>query len=118
LGRDQPTRLGTQAIAALEDPANELLLSAATIWEISIKVGLKKLDLSLPFRLWIDQAIADLNMSVLPITTEYADAQIQLPSHHRDPFDRLIVAQAMVEKIPVVSSDAMLEKYGVKRIWD
>lgn len=115
---DQPARLGKHAVSVLEDPANQLLLSAATIWEISIKVGLKKLDLSLPYRSWITQVIADLGMSTLPITTDYADMQIQLPSHHRDPFDRLIVAQAMVEKIPIVSSDATLEKYGIERIWD
>jgi len=94
------------------------LLSAAAIWEIAIKVGLKKLALSLPYRQWIDQVIADLGMSVLPITTEYADAQIGLAKHDRDPFDRLLVAQARVASVPIVSADAILESYGVTRIWD
>ncbi len=115
---DQSALLGAGAASALRNPGNPLLLSAATIWEISIKVGLKRLSLSSPFGQWINQAIADLGMSVLPITPEYADAQIALPMHHRDPFDRLLVAQARIEKLSIVSSDAMLERYGITRIWD
>ena len=107
---DQPLRLGAHAIAALSDPSNQLLLSAATIWEISIKVGLKKLSLASPFREWINQAANDLGMCVLPITADYADAQISLPPQHRDPFDRLLIAHAQVEKIPIVSSDAILDQ--------
>jgi len=114
---DQPSDLGADAIAALNDPAIQLLLSAATIWEISIKVGLKKLVLTSTFRDWIDQAVRDLGLSVLPITADYASAQIALPLHHRDPFDRLLVAQAQVEKIAIVSSDAVFDQYGITRIW-
>jgi PIN domain nuclease of toxin-antitoxin system len=115
---DQSARLGAGAILALQDQDNQLLISAATIWEISIKVGLKKLSLSLPYKQWINQAISDLEMSVLPITADYADAQIQLPMHHGDPFDRLLVAQARVENLAIVSSDAILGKYGINRIWE
>ena len=115
---DQPALLAPAAKSALEDPSNQLLISAATIWEISIKVGLKKLVLSLPYKEWINQAIADLGMSILPINVEYANAQIELPMHHRDPFDRLIITQAVVEKLPIVSSDQMITQYGVNRIWD
>ena len=114
---DQPARLGARAAFALQDPANQLLLSAATIWEISIKVGLKKLVLTSLYREWISNAVHDLGMSVLPITADYADAQIRLPMLHRDPFDRLLVAQAQVEKIPIVSSDAILDQYGITRVW-
>jgi PIN domain nuclease of toxin-antitoxin system len=64
----------------------------------------------------MDKAIADLGLSVLPITVEYADVQAGLPPHHRDPFDRLLVAQSLVEKVPVVSADAILDQYGVNRI--
>ncbi|MFI5380407.1 MAG: type II toxin-antitoxin system VapC family toxin [Tepidisphaerales bacterium] len=115
---DQPQQLGPQALAALQDPANELLLSAATVWEIAIKVGLKKLSLSLPYREWITKAIADLGLSVLPITVEYANVLVGLARHHRDPFDRLLVAQALAENIPVVTVDAEFDKYGVGRIWE
>jgi PIN domain nuclease of toxin-antitoxin system len=115
---DAPTRLGPHAVAALEDPANELLLSAASIWEIGIKVGLNKLSLSMPYRQWMNKAIADLGLTLLPITVEYADAQAALPRHHGDPFDRLLAAQARVENIPLVSADAVFDQYAVNRIWN
>lgn len=114
---DNPALLGTGAAAALEDPANDLLLSAGTIWELAIKVGLSKLAISLPFREWMTQAVVDLSVAVLPITVEYADVQAGLPFYHRDPFDRLLVAQARVEDVPIVSADAILDRYGIGRIW-
>src|SRR5690349_6149733 len=99
---DDPTKLTPQALVALQDPTNELLLSAGTIWELAIKIGLGKLKLSLPFKQWMSQAITDLALTVLPITVEYADRQSVLPLHHRDPFDRLLVAQAQVENVSIV----------------
>jgi len=102
---DQDRLLSHAAHAAITDPANDLLLSAATIWEIAIKVGLGKLSLSMPYREWMSQAIADLGVTVLPITVEYADVQANLPKHHGDPFDRLLVAQAQVENVSIVSDD-------------
>lgn len=114
---DDPTQLSGSALTALQDPTNELLLSAATVWEIAIKVGLNKLNLTLPYRQWMNQAIADLNLTLLPITVEYADCQAQLSYHHGDPFDRLIIAQALVASIPIVSSDAVFDAYGVTRLW-
>jgi PIN domain nuclease of toxin-antitoxin system len=114
---DDPAKLGPGAVAAMQDPANELLLSAGTIWELAIKVGLKKLSLSLPFRQWVTKAIVDLGLTVLPITVEYADIQAGLPPHHRDPFDRLLIAQAMVEKAPIISIDVAFDPNGVSRVW-
>lgn len=115
---DQDHLLSQIARSTITDPVNELLLSAATLWEIAIKVGLKKLTLSLPYCQWMDKAIADLGLLLLPVTVEYADAQIGLPrNQHRDPFDRLLAAQALVEQVPVVSVDAALDQYGVTRIW-
>ncbi len=114
---DDPSKLSPPALTALQAPANDLLISAATIWELAIKVGLKKLTLSQPYRQWMNQALADLGASVLPITVEYADVQAGLPPHHRDPFDRLAIAQAVVENVPIVSADPLLDPYGVKRIW-
>lgn len=115
---DDPERLGTQAAIVLRDPNYELLVSAGTIWELAIKVGLGKLTLSLPYREWMTKAIADLGTSVLPITVEYADAQARLANLHRDPFDRILVAQAQVEGVPVVSNDAVFDDYGTKRLWN
>ena len=114
---DQDHLLSRTAHAAITDPNNALLLSAATIWEIAIKVGLNKLSLSMAYRPWMNKAIADLGLTELPITVAYADVQAGLPSHHRDPFDRLLVAQALVENVPIISADAILDQYGVTRVW-
>lgn len=114
---DSPSKLGSQAGPALRDPGNELLLSAATVWELSIKIGLGKLSLSLPFRQWMAQAMSDLGALLLPITIDYADVQATLPDHHRDPFDRMLVAQAQIEQVPLVSADAVFDRYGIARLW-
>lgn len=114
---DDPSKLGPRAKTELENPDNDLLLSAGTIWEIAIKVGLGKLSLSMPYREWMNQAISDLKMTLLPITVDHADVQGNLPRHHGDPFDRLLVAQAQVEKIPLVSADPGFDLYGLNRLW-
>jgi PIN domain nuclease of toxin-antitoxin system len=114
---DQDQLLGVAARAIMTDPANELLLSAATIWEIAIKVSLNKLSLSLPFREWMEKAIVDLRLVVLPVSVHAAETLIALPNHHRDPFDRLLVAQAIVEDVPLVSLDGVFDRYGIRRIW-
>jgi PIN domain nuclease of toxin-antitoxin system len=115
---DDPKRLGLKSLMAVRDPANQLLLSAGTIWEIAIEVGLGKLSLSMPVRQWLTRCIDDLGLSVLPITIEYADVQATLPNHHRDPFDRLLVAQAKVDSLFIISSDSVFDRYGVACIWD
>ncbi len=114
---DDPAKLTPASVVALEDAANDLLIGAGTLWELSIKTGLGKLTLSLPFRSWMEGAIAGLGLAVLPITLESCERQASLPFHHRDPFDRLFAAQALVENIKVVSADAILDQYGVDRIW-
>ncbi len=114
---DQDHLLTPIAHAAMTDPANDLLLSAATVWELAIKVGLGKVSLSMPYRQWMDKAVADLGLILLPVTVEYADRQAALPAHHKDPFDRLIIAQALVEGIQVVSADAIFDAYGITRVW-
>jgi PIN domain nuclease of toxin-antitoxin system len=116
-GVDDPSRLGPQAVTALQDPANDLLQSAGTIWEVAIKVGLGKLTLSPPFRQWVNQAMNDLGATVLPITVEYTDLQANLPMHHGDPFDRLLVAQARVDNVSLVSADSVFDQYGINRLW-
>jgi PIN domain nuclease of toxin-antitoxin system len=114
---DDPAKLGPVAAATLQDPANDLLISAASLWELAIKLGLGKLTLSRPYRDWMNQAMSDLDVNVLPITVEYADAQASLPLHHRDPFDRMLIAQAIVEGIPIIGADAQFDSYSVHRIW-
>ena len=114
---DQHQQLSSPSHAAMSDPSNELLFSAGSIWEIAIKIGLGKLALSQPYLPWMSQALNDLGITVLPITAEYADAQASLPKHHSDPFDRLLVAQAIVEGVPIVSADARMDAYGITRLW-
>ena len=114
---DQDSLLSPASHSAITDPSNDLLLSAGSIWEIAIKVGIGKLALSQQYRVWITQAMSDLGMSLLPITIEHADAYAGLPRLHGDPFDRLLVAQAMVEQVSIVSADANLDAYGITRLW-
>ncbi len=114
---DQDKLLSVTSHATISDPANTLLLSAGSIWEIGIKVGLGKILLTEPFTPWMNQAISDLNVTVLPLSVEYVDVQANLPKHHRDPFDRLLVAQAIVEQVSIISPDANLDAYGITRIW-
>ena len=114
---DQYGLLSPTAHNAIADPNNELVVSAATIWEIAIKVGIGKLKLSQPYRTWMNQVIADLRATTLPITVQYADVQANLPQLHGDPFDRLLVAQSLTEQIPLISNDVMFDDYGVNRFW-
>lgn len=114
---DDPAKLGAQAQGLIQDPSHDRLMSAATLWEIAIKFGLGKLPLSLPYRQWMDRAIDDLGLVILPITLDHAERQAGLPWHHRDPFDRLLVAQAQVEGMPLVSADPALDAYGITRLW-
>jgi PIN domain nuclease of toxin-antitoxin system len=114
---DDPSKLSGPATLALQDPANDLLLSAATVWELAIKIGQKKLTLSLPYRTWMEKAITDLGLALLPITVEYAERQAALPAHHKDPFDRMIIAQALLEGVGVVCSDTAFDAYGITRVW-
>ena len=114
---DRPDRITSAAMTAMGDPANELLVSAATLWEIAIKFGLGRLPISLPYRQWMEKAMVDLGLVLLPITLDHAERLALLPWHHRDPFDRLLVAQAQVEGVPLVSADETLDPYGISRIW-
>jgi PIN domain nuclease of toxin-antitoxin system len=115
--QDEPAKLGSAAILTLQEPANELIVSATTIWELGIKVAIGKLRLAPSYRAWVEKAVIDLGLIVLPITLDHAERQTTLPFHHRDPFDRLLAAQALVEAMPLVSADAVFDHYGVHRIW-
>jgi PIN domain nuclease of toxin-antitoxin system len=114
---ENSSKISAMAMSVIQPLTNDVLLSAATIWELAIKVGQGKMALSLPYRQWMDKAIADLKLTILPVTVEYAERQSTLPQHHKDPFDRLVIAQALVEGIPIVSVDVAFDPYGVTRIW-
>ena len=111
------TALSTTATALLRDPANRKLLSVASCWEIAIKAGLRKLALGEPSRTYLSAALARTGFEVLPITVEHVTAVESLPMNHKDPFDRLLIAQGIIEDLPIVGSDAAFDAYPVKRLW-
>jgi PIN domain nuclease of toxin-antitoxin system len=109
--------LSANAKSLIEDPANHKFVSIATCWEIAIKVGLKKLDLGEPATTFLPRELATNHFDLLGIELRHATFVESLPLHHRDPFDRMLVAQAMIEAMPVVSVDGALDPYGVRRLW-
>jgi PIN domain nuclease of toxin-antitoxin system len=113
---DDP-QLSETAKQAICDPTNRKLVSTASCWEIAIKVSLKKLDLGAPYRGFIHQHMVRNNFELLQITNEHLAGLVDLPFHHRDPFDRMLVAQSLYEQIPIVSVDLQLDAYGLTRIW-
>jgi PIN domain nuclease of toxin-antitoxin system len=104
-------------MAAICDPANRKLVSPATPWEVAIKVSLKKLDIGGPYRGFFPQHMLRNNFEWLPITDDHLAGVVALPFHHKDPFDRLLAAQAIAEGIPLVSADPAFDPYGITRIW-
>jgi PIN domain nuclease of toxin-antitoxin system len=110
-------RLSSRARAVIEIAANERLFSIASAWEIAIKVSLGKLSLSAPFEDLVPGQLQSNGMTVLPIRPEHLSQLVGLPLHHRDPFDRLLVVQALVESAVLVSADPLLDPYGISRIW-
>lgn len=113
---DDP-QLSPAAQATIVDPANQVWVSPASWWEIGIKTSLGKYTLTVPHEVFFDAAIADNGFRVLPIEPRHTAALIGLPHHHKDPFDRLIIAQAIVEQMPVLSADVAFDSYPVRRIW-
>jgi PIN domain nuclease of toxin-antitoxin system len=113
---DDSPRLSARAKTLLESDA-ELLLSAASLWEIAIKVSLGKLTLAQSFDTFLPEQLTKNGVEVLPISLAHLAAVAALPFRHRDPFDRLLIAQASVERAPVVSGDAAFDAYAVQRIW-
>ncbi len=110
-------KLSTTARAAILDLANERWLSPISLVEIAIKNRLRKLPLPAPFStLYPATLIAD-DIHLLPIESEHVEPLTTLPMHHRDPFDRLIAATALVEGLSLVSSDPVFDLYGVTRHW-
>lgn len=109
--------LGRAARRCFLDPSTRPLLSVASVWEMAIKVGLGKLRLDLPLDDLVDEGLTGQGIALLPIELCHALAVRTLPLHHRDPFDRLLAAQALAERIPILSNDDTFERYGVERIW-
>ena len=109
--------LSQAAKDAISDPNNRKLVSVAGVWEIGIKVSLQKLDLGMPYLPFMQSQLAINLFEMLSLTLEHGAEVSRLPFHHRDPFDRLMIAQSMCEQIPIVSADPAFDAYSIKRIW-
>jgi PIN domain nuclease of toxin-antitoxin system len=110
-------RLSRRARSAIAAGRDGCFVSMATCWEISIKVSLGKLELEEPLDGLIPEQLAINNFSLLPIEFAHVARVGRLPFHHRDPFDRLLAAQALIDDLTVVSVDPVFPRYGVKRLW-
>ena len=109
--------LSSTAKALIEDSENTIYLSVASVWEMAIKVSLDKLEMPSPFIDFIDEQLSKNTIILLGTKTTHTGIVATLPFHHRDPFDRLIIAQSKVEDTPVIGKDVIFDDYGIKRLW-
>ena len=112
--------LSAAASALIADPANQLFLSMASVWEIGIKSGLKKMGLSVPYATFLSTAVNGYGLTMLPITTDDCIDYEALPfpdKQHRDPFDRMIVTHTLRNGLSLVGVDTAFDPYGVTRLW-
>lgn len=114
--QDDPA-LSAAAKKLIEDASNRKLVSVASCWEIAIKAGLGKLKLGEPSASYISSGTRADRLRTAANLLGHATGVETLPLHHRDPFDRLLVAQAMAERIPIVSVDSLLDAYPITRLW-
>ena len=112
----EPDRLSARARALVEATDNDLLLSTASVWEIAIKYALGKLKLPEPPVRFVPRRVETLQTTPLPIEHDHALRVAALPRHHRDPFDRLLVAQAQLEDVPILTADPVFSRYDVSVI--
>lgn len=110
-------RLSRSARDLMEDFDNRLHLSIASLWEIAIKISIGKLELARPFAALIPEQLEEHRIKLLQIYPDHLSRLLDLPLHHRDPFDRLIIAQAICERLPIISCDQAFSAYPVKLIW-
>lgn len=111
-------KLSEDVRGILEDPDIDVNLSLVSFWEIAIKANLGRgLELPLPFSAFIDSVLDNYNFAILQISILHLKQVAGLPRFHRDPFDRLLIAQSLVENIPVITNDAAFDQYAIHRIW-
>jgi PIN domain nuclease of toxin-antitoxin system len=110
-------RLGKAALAAVEDISNQRYLSIASVWELAIKLSLGKLRLSPSFLEFIVEETRRNQIALQPVQLAHVTKNAELAFHHRDPFDRMLIAQCLVEDWDFLSGDQRVDAYGVRRIW-
>ena len=113
---DDP-HLSERARQVISDPENDIFLSAASGWEMAIKTQLGKLQLPDHFEQFIAEQLFRNNITSLPVMMSHALHVQSLPLHHRDPFDRLLIAQSQLEKMPIITTDSVFADYDVEIVW-
>lgn len=111
------SQLSATARILIEDEDNHKLVSIASIWEMAIKESKGLLNLSVPFEEYIAQRLSLKDFNLLNIHLYHLNAIVTMPFHHKYPFDRLLIAQSMVERIPILSKDSAFDVYSINRIW-
>lgn len=111
---DHPEKLPPAALSALEDENNELLLSVASVWEMQIKIQLGRLKLSLPLEELVKTQQETNDLTISPVALKHVLALDALPFHHKDPFDRLLIAQSIEEGLTLVSADSQFSAYSLR----
>jgi PIN domain nuclease of toxin-antitoxin system len=111
-------KLSGHARSLIEDPANQRFLSVASLWEMAIKASMGRLRFRLPFSQLVEREVRGNAMEVLGIRPEHLDELAKLPFHHRDPFDRLIIAQSIAEDASIIGKDEAFDDYPVTLLWD
>jgi PIN domain nuclease of toxin-antitoxin system len=101
----------------IRDPQNDIYLSPASYWEIAIKISIGKYQLPTSYDTWMRDQITINTFEILPVLIEHTAILTNLPFHHKDPFDRLIIAQSICENIPVISADRTFDNYPITRLW-
>lgn len=114
---DEHARISPRALVACQDEANTLLLSLVSIWEMQIKIQLGKLKFTVPLEEKIRNQQESNGLEILAITIRHIFTLDRLPDHHRDPFDRLLIAQSIHENVPIISHDPHVAKYPVQILW-
>lgn len=110
-------QLSQTARTLIEDATNEKFVSIASVWEMAIKISLNKMTVHAPLETFVQNQLKINGFKLLPVKLEHAALIETMPFHHKDPFDRLLIAQADVEKMSIVSIDAAFDAYGAARLW-
>ena len=111
------SKLSERTRLLIENTDTQLYLSIASLWELSIKISIGKLFLKEPFEKIIPAQLTQNSIDLLPISIEHTAALIKLPFHRRDPFDRIIIAQAQVEQLAIIGKDSAFSAYEIQQIW-
>lgn len=113
----EPDKLSSRALALCQHPENELILSVASLWEIQVKLQLGKIELAIPLPKLVESQRQSNGLQLLPVEAAHVFALDALPAVHKDPFDRMLVAQARADNLRIVTKDAAIKEYPVRVEW-